>query len=135
MKKKKIKKTPPKNKETYMAVCPAVDPLWQQAAHARKKKKTRRQDARKKKEIGKKKKKTNKTQKRKRFVFCSVLNINQHIVCVCVCAISSRKKERNLREGDRLAASPFNSLRPSIEKDCVTNEEGSAGCQRDPSGL
>ena len=37
--KKKIKKTPPKNKETYMAVCPAVDPLWQQAAHARKKKK------------------------------------------------------------------------------------------------
>ena len=39
MKKKIKKKTPPKNKETYMAVCPAVDPLWQQAAHARKKKK------------------------------------------------------------------------------------------------
>ena len=99
------------------------------------KKKKHADKTRAKKKIGKKKKQTNKTQKRKCFVFCSVLNINQHIVCVCVCAISSRKKERNLREGDRLAASPFNSLRPSIEKDCVTNEEGSAGCQRDPSGL
>ena len=46
MKKKIKKKTPPKNKETYMAVCPAVDPLWQQAAHARKKKKKNTQTRR-----------------------------------------------------------------------------------------
>ena len=119
-----------------MAVCPAVDPLWQQAAHARKKKKHADKTRAKKK--NRKKKRNKQTRHKKENVLCFVqfwISISTLCVCVCVCNFESEKKERNLREGDRLAASPFNSLHPSIEKDCVTNEEGSAGCQRDPSGL
>ena len=96
MKKKIKKKTPPKNKETYMAVCPAVDPLWQQAAHARKKKK-HADKTRAKKKIGKKKE-TNK-QDTKKKTFCVLFSFeyqSAHCVCVCVCAISSPRKKKEI---------------------------------------
>ena len=99
MKKKIKKKTPPKNKETYMAVCPAVDPLWQQAAHARKKKKHADKTRAKKK--NRKKKRNKQTRHKKENVLCFVqfwISISTLCVCVCVQFRVEKKKEIYGRE-------------------------------------